>query len=488
MLTQQPRRKFFVLLAFMLSYLPQNAFAQKPNHVKLYEYAQGIMEEERRFNEAKKITLVPLPIAEAVPSQPERLDIDRLNTGLSGRLWPMQFTQLRGGAILFKVLSVPDDKNTILINRAGKVIWLEGYPTNELVDGDSVVILDYVKVVGTKQYRTVGGADSKVWAIQLLPKEETAKRLQADRAQQKLVVDPLDKETGFREWVQKDQKKTMGRFVEMKSANVYVQSKDGKITPIKFGTLVDSDKLLARKLQATKDAEKATQPIQESSKLGDSQESNSFPGKRQRWNNVSYRTYIFYTDERRWSNVDSETGKHLSYMEFRTQTPEYVELFNLDPLRKDLLRLYNDRLECKHGDKWVVIGSGNWDIPPDSSPVRTPTRTSSSDVSAEIKDVKIVTETSPTGKRIRVVKVAWKNTGTKPIRALDGNFFINDNTGTLPAKFEYSIFACSNLEPGVKPGEDFVLATGGFVLPEGCTADRAKVEITNVQEQSNFGN
>jgi hypothetical protein len=173
-------------------------------------------------------------------------------------------------------------------------------------------------------------------------------------------------------------------------------------------------------------------------------------------------------------------------MGFRNQTPEYVELFNLDPLRKDLLRLYKDRLECLHGDKWVVIGSGHWEATQDSLHPFAPARTVSSELSAEITSVKIVDETSPSGKRIRVVKVAWKNTGKKPIRALDGNFFIKDNTGTLPAKFEYSIYACSNLEPGIKPGEDFVLTSGGFVLPDGCTATEAKVEITNAQEQSNF--
>jgi hypothetical protein len=108
------------------------------------------------------------------------------------------------------------------------------------------------------------------------------------------------------------------------------------------------------------------------------------------------------------------------------------------------------------------------------------------DLSAKILDVKIVSEPNANGKPIRIVKIKWKNTGSKTIRALDGNFFIADNTGTLPPKFQYTIFACSNSENGVKPGETFVLKEGGFALPEGCTAGNVRVEITKVQDISSF--
>ncbi len=67
-------------------------------------------------------------------------------------------------------------------------------------------------------------------------------------------------------------------------------------------------------------------------------------------------------------DVDSETGKHLSYMEFRNQTPEIRRIVQSGPTKKRLLRLYKDRLECLHGDKWVVIGSGHWEATQDSSP------------------------------------------------------------------------------------------------------------------------
>jgi hypothetical protein len=63
---------------------------------------------------------------------------------------------------------------------------------------------------------------------------------------------------------------------------------------------------------------------------------------------------------------------------------------------------------------------------------------------------------------------------------------INDNTGTLPPKFEYTIFAVSESEPGIMPGETYILAEGGFALPLGCTAKEASVEFTKVLEDSNF--
>ena len=108
--------------------------------------------------------------------------------------------------------------------------------------------------------------------------------------------------------------------------------------------------------------------------------------------------------------------------------------------------------------------------------------TNSKDLSATVLDVSIVTERNPKGKEFRFIKVRWKNTGTRPIRIIDGNIMINDNTGTLKPKFEYTIFARSNSEPGIMPGETYVQKEGGFALPLGCTAKEARVEFTRVLE------
>jgi hypothetical protein len=108
------------------------------------------------------------------------------------------------------------------------------------------------------------------------------------------------------------------------------------------------------------------------------------------------------------------------------------------------------------------------------------------DLSAAVLDVSIVTERNPIGRDVRFIKVRWKNTGTRPIRVIDGNIMINDNTGALPPKFEYTIFAVSESEPGIMPGETYIHTEGGFALPMGCTAKEARVEFTKVLEDSNF--
>lgn len=210
--------------------------------------------------------------------------------------------------------------------------------------------------------------------------------------------------------------------------------------------------------------------------------------KRREWVSLTYGSVIAYKNESRWTDTITATGKILSEMEFRGKTDDYVELFNLNPAARDHIRLYKDRMECNHATGWVVIGSGHWRTVTNSTlGIDGPAKAAGpAKSSAEILNVKIVREPNANGKSIRVIKITWKNTGSKTIRALDGNFFIADNTGTLDPKFEYTIFACSNLEDGVKPGDTFVLTEGGFVLPQGCTATEAKVEITKVLEKSNF--
>lgn len=81
---------------------------------------------------------------------------------------------------------------------------------------------------------------------------------------------------------------------------------------------------------------------------------------RREWVSLTYGTIIAYKNESRWTDTITATGKTVSEHEFRGKTDDYVELFNLNPDARDLLRLYKDRMECKHATGWVVIGSGHW--------------------------------------------------------------------------------------------------------------------------------
>ena len=81
---------------------------------------------------------------------------------------------------------------------------------------------------------------------------------------------------------------------------------------------------------------------------------------RREWVSFTYGSVIAYKNENTWMDTDKATGKMISEMEFREKTDDYVELFNLNPAARDLIRLYKDRMECKHPTGWVVIGSGQW--------------------------------------------------------------------------------------------------------------------------------
>lgn len=88
---------------------------------------------------------------------------------------------------------------------------------------------------------------------------------------------------------------------------------------------------------------------------------------RREWISESYNTILAYKNESTWTDTDRATGRLVSEMEFRGKTEEYIELFNQNPAARDLLRLYNNRMECKHATGWVVIGSGYWKTDPNSN-------------------------------------------------------------------------------------------------------------------------
>lgn len=653
------------LLCLVVIAVPQIAFGQKSEATKMWEYEQQLLSADRDFRAAKKITLVPPELGEFTPGRSEKLDIEAIGNGQVGRLWPMNYTYVAGKGIPFKVLSVIDKTNVLLISNDKQRIWVESYPTDDLADGQNVYVLDYVKVVGTKAYRTVDGASSTVWMINLLPKEESEKRLKMDMAKRKAWEESLAKtESGYRNWVQRDRTQTEGKFLELKASTLYLQSRDGKTFKIPYSTLTAGEQALAKKMQReineTRSLPSKNSSIQKSTpggtppvvgpavgkviasddfssyltgtsnllgqaaggtgfkgtwqsmglkanldvfvnksvgSLGTSQNSNagnagnslgfaspvSIKGGqlfiRYKYSNLntskiheSSRLDLNYTRiaegnrvilgsyitdnlqlvlEPNMHNglgnlvVDSRigtvsgTGSHV-VLGLLDEQFEQIAIW-IDPDANDfynpltgensanavkawrvpaggltnfvsysLIRNGDDRVsfdDVVFAREFSVVNADNSSIveketkslpSKESSMLKAASDSTSSDVgntkenglqadlSAKILDVKIISESNANGKPIRIVKIKWKNTGRKTIRALDGNFFIADNTGTLPPKFQYTIFACSNSEDGVKPGETFVLPEGGFALPEGCTAGTVRVEITKVLEVSSF--
>jgi hypothetical protein len=180
------------------------------------------------WRDAKKISLLdPVPSLPQ-PTQDGNLDPDAFAKGQTGKVsyWN------------FKVSEIVDEKNMILALGSKHRIWVEGYPTSDLVDGQAVRIVDYVEILGTKSYATVVGSKATVWIIKPLPKEETEKR--------------IAEELEFRVWTAKNKNKVNGKFVELKNSKVTIEQRNGKKITFPTSSLIDSDRELVTKLAKEK--------------------------------------------------------------------------------------------------------------------------------------------------------------------------------------------------------------------------------------------
>jgi hypothetical protein len=657
-----------------------HAIAGSAEHaMRMYEFERKIIESRQKYQSAKKITLLANGLVESTPPSSRRLDVsEAISIGQTGRLW---WKDTNGWGITFTVQSVVDKSNVLLAASSKYRIWLEGYPTDNLVDGDNVAIVDYVKIVGTKTYSSENGSQSTVWLVNLLPREDTENRLAEDKSNQPAnEKDSSPRETierletiyrlsgsrdGDRSWILKNGKQVQGKFLELKDTKLFLQSREGKTFEIKYSTLTEGEQALAKKMQKEINGNKEIErfPSKESTTpksaevkmpsgvgptvsevIASDDFSSYIPGKNGLLGQAAggtgftgtWQSGVFKSNLDVFANPPSvgsvgtsgagNAGNSLNFVSpLNIRGRQLFIRYKYVNLNKskahESSRLDLNHSNAGHGNRVFLgsfvtdnlrlvlepnlhTGSGNlivdsgistvsgtgshvvlglldeqfkqiavwvdpdmndfydpltgansanavafWSVPkggltnfvsyslvrnydnsvsfddvvfardfgaahplasttsenetmglhlekaslPESSAkvmqsgvgTAKENRTEAK-LAAEILDVKIVSEPNARGRTNRVVKVTWKNTGNRTIRALDGNFFIADNTGTLKPKFEYTIFACSNLEAGVKPGETFVLTEGGFVLPNGCTASQAKVEITKVLEESNF--
>jgi hypothetical protein len=79
---------------------------------------------------------------------------------------------------------------------------------------------------------------------------------------------------------------------------------------------------------------------------------------RMAWNSVSYNGVLVKQGDDKWIETDNRTGKVKVIMEHRAETSEFIEMYNPD--HKELVRLYNDRMETFANGTWQRIGVGNW--------------------------------------------------------------------------------------------------------------------------------
>lgn len=218
-----------------LSTLGNGAFAQE---VGSAEAVRVIADSQRRaidaeisWRGARKISLLePIPDVPQ-PQQHESLDLNTLERREIGKLsyWD------------FKVADIVDDKNVILILGSKKRIWLEGYPTSDFVDDQSVRIIDYIEVVGTKSYDTVAGSKATIWVVKLLPKEETAKRIAED-------LEKAAEAAKYRQWKAKNGDTLNGKFLNYKNSKITIEQRDGKKVSFRMSALTDEEREIVLKL------------------------------------------------------------------------------------------------------------------------------------------------------------------------------------------------------------------------------------------------
>lgn len=235
--------KTFLMLMFLTT-LGNRAFAQQVGSPEAFrviaDSQRRAVDAEISWRDARKISLLePIPDVPQ-PQQHESLDLDTLQRGEIGKLsyWDL------------KVADIVDDKNVILILGSKYRIWLEGYPTSDFVDDQSVRIIDYIEVVGTKSYNTVTGSKATIWVVKLLPKEETAKRIAVD-------IEKAAEAAKYRHWKAKNGNTVNGKFLDYKNSKITIEQRDGKKVSFPMSALTDEERKIVLKLAKEKSDKKS---------------------------------------------------------------------------------------------------------------------------------------------------------------------------------------------------------------------------------------
>jgi hypothetical protein len=108
---------------------------------------------------------------------------------------------------------------------------------------------------------------------------------------------------------------------------------------------------------------------------------------------------------------------------------------------------------------------------------------------ATVRSSKLVDFVSPTsGQKMQMVIVTLKNTGSRPIRAVDADITSRDSSGKIVTTTNYCIFAKSDSSPGIAPGSTWTTPKGeGYILQDfgrGPRSMTVEVRITEVLEHS----
>jgi hypothetical protein len=198
--------------------------AQVPNPGEL---AQRQLDIQDSWNNAKKLGLSQ-KLVDKPRSDRECLQ-GPLRTGQKGYLetWQLAVRQVIGE----KDLLIGFD------DFSGEPLWLTGYPSKGLVDGDTIRLIGLIEVAGTKSFETVAGSKKTVRLIRFVEPEE---------------ADP------FLEWVSANGKhKVLAKFVDFTDGKVVLLTKKGKRVEVKPSDLSSVSQRAYREiLKERREAEK----------------------------------------------------------------------------------------------------------------------------------------------------------------------------------------------------------------------------------------
>ena len=179
-----------------------------------------------RWQNATKLSLDPVP--SDLPQPNGGSDFEKMKTGDVGNFayWD------------FKITQIIDEKNMMLVLGLGKRIWLEGFPTDGLADGQSVRLVGLCRMTGTKQYENVAGSTTTVRVFKMLSdkqRQEWEQELQQqehERAEQ-IRLQKMEKFTA------KTGHSVEARFVNNRGTLITLETREGQKITVQLSVFSD---------------------------------------------------------------------------------------------------------------------------------------------------------------------------------------------------------------------------------------------------------
>lgn len=148
---------------------------------------------------------------------------------------------------IFQVIS----NETAIVRFFGSLYWLQGVKTEKFVDGDKVLLLDILEVIGTHRYKTAAGSSSTILKLE---KNDLTRKV--DKAKAAVAADPPRDENIIRRW-HANKKQYIGRVKSYRAGVVTFEGLAGGDVDVKTKDLSkESRKKLSKVRKAMRSPEK----------------------------------------------------------------------------------------------------------------------------------------------------------------------------------------------------------------------------------------